>query len=69
MKIVAASVIMALGIGVAGFFAGGRYEIIGSTSNTIIRLDRYTGEVSMCVPGMKGDSCGFILDPPARNSN
>ncbi len=60
------SLIIALGISAAGFFVGGRYTLMPTTTNAVTRLDRFTGEVSMCVPGAKGDGCGFVLDPVPR---
>lgn len=62
MKIVGAALIIALGIAAAGFLAGGRYEFLEDEGNVVVRLDRYTGHVEMCVLGAKQPSCGFILD-------
>lgn len=40
-----------------------RYEIIRGQANDVVRLDRRTGEISMCIPGTGGsDACGFTLD-------
>ncbi len=68
MKLIIASVIMALGFAATGYFIGGRYTIIGSNSNEVTRLDRYTGEIAMCVPGTKS-GCGFMLDASTKNLN
>ncbi len=65
---IGAAAIIAAGLVIGGFLAGGRYEVAASRGNEIARLDRLTGAVSMCVPGTKGDGCGFLLDPPP-NSN
>ena len=62
----ASAVILAFGLIVGGFLAGGRYTVVASGTNAVARLDRYTGAVSMCVPGTKGDACGFILDEQYR---
>lgn len=61
--IIAASII-AIGLAAMGFFIGGRYSMLHIESNTAIRLDRFTGDVLMCVPGAtKGEACGFVWDP------
>lgn len=61
IHVIAASII-ALGLIVAGFLSGGRYTIVASQGNAIARLDRFSGTVTLCVPGAPGDGCGFILD-------
>jgi hypothetical protein len=63
--------IIAIGLIIAGFLAGGRYVIVNSSTNAITRLDRFTGAVSMCVPGAAADGCGFVLDKQStgRSSN
>lgn len=62
--IIAAGII-AGGILIAGFLIGGRYEIVASQSNIIARLDRFSGRVDMCVPGVSrtGENCGIVMDP------
>lgn len=65
MKIIIAAVILALGIADAGFLIGGRYTMLPSSTNAVTRLDRYTGEVSMCVPGTVG-GCGFMMESPKK---
>ncbi len=45
-----AAIIIALGLIVAGFAYGGRYEIQRGPDYMIIRVDKFTGEVSMCGP-------------------
>lgn len=57
------AVIIALGLTIGGFLAGGRYAVVASTGNSIARLDRYTGAVEMCVVGA-AVSCGWTLDHP-----
>ena len=73
MKFIVASVIVAVGIATGGFFVGGRYALMRTDTNAVTRLDRFTGAVSMCVPGASGSGCGFVLQsppkPPARISN
>lgn len=53
------ALIIALGLIIGGYLAGGRYEIVHVGSNELARLDRFTGEVSMCI---NGASCGYVLD-------
>jgi hypothetical protein len=63
------ALILALGLVVGGYLAGGRYEIVSSQGNAVAKLDRVTGEVTMCVVGA---GCGYKLDqtqPHALNSN
>lgn len=57
------AIIIAVAIAAAGFLAGGRYEIVRSDGNSVARLDRFTGEVSMCIPGSPGGACGFVPAP------
>lgn len=67
-----AAVILAVGLIVGGFLAGGRYSMHVIDSQTAIRLDHWTGDISMCVFAVAGseDSCGWKLDsPPTKNSN
>jgi hypothetical protein len=64
MRHIMGAIIIALGIAAAGFLIGGRYTVIPTNTNAVTRLDRYTGEVSMCVPGAKDAACGFVLDAP-----
>lgn len=63
---IVAAAILALGLIVGGFCVGGRYEFILVQGNELARLDRFTGEVSMCVSGAE---CGFKLDRPHQSSN
>lgn len=65
------AIILAIGLIGGGFFAGGRFTVVATQGNTVARLDRFTGAVSMCVVGIGHDSCGFVLDAPpsAKNSN
>ena len=63
MKLLAASAIVAAGLAIAGFFIGGRYTMLPTSTNAVTRLDRFTGAVSMCIPGTK-DGCDFTLDAP-----
>ena len=58
--------IIAAGLIIGGFLAGGRYAIAPSQSNTVARLDRFTGQVSMCVIGAGTDSCDWTVRPPDR---
>ena len=57
------AIIIAIGLIVGGFLAGGRYAIAPSQSNAVARLDRFTGQVSMCVIGAGSDSCGWTIRP------
>ncbi len=57
------ALVIAAGLALGGFLAGGRYTIVRGDSNTVARLDRFTGEVSMCVVGVSGENCGFVIDP------
>jgi hypothetical protein len=59
---ITAAVIISVGLVITGFLIGGRYTIMTTSTNAVTRLDRLTGEVSMCVPGAKGGACGFVLD-------
>jgi hypothetical protein len=70
-SLIAPAAILALGLAVAGFFVGGRYSFAPIRGNEIARLDRFTGEVSMCVLGTGGDGCGYVMEPPtaARDSD
>lgn len=67
-----AAAILAAGLAVGGFLAGGRYSMHVIDRQTAIRLDRWTGDISMCafaVAGSEG-SCGWELaPPPTTNSN
>ena len=65
-----AATIIASAILVAGFLIGGRYEIVASQANVIARLDRFSGKVEMCVPGMSrtGENCGVVMDPVSPDS-
>jgi hypothetical protein len=67
MAIIVQAIIIAMGLIVGGFLAGGRYVIVNSSTNAVARLDRFTGAVSMCVPGT--DGCGFMLDKQQSNQN
>lgn len=40
--------VVALGLVIAGYFAGGRYELLNGGSGTAFVLDRRTGEVRWC---------------------
>lgn len=59
----ASAVILAVGLIVGGFLAGGRYEVVGSRGNEIARLDRFTGDIAMCIPGTDAP-CQWKLDRP-----
>lgn len=63
--------IMALGLVVGGFFAGGRYSMHVIDMQTAIRLDRWTGDISMCALAVEGQqgSCGWELAPPPATAN
>ena len=63
----AASLILALGLVAAGFLAGGRYEIVGGDANTVVRLDRFTGQVTMCIVGSGLNSCGWEVQPASSD--
>lgn len=56
--------IVALGLVVGGFLAGGRYDIAPMDGGAVARLDRFTGKVAMCVPGTRAE-CEWMLDPPS----
>lgn len=60
--------IIAGGLIVGGFLVGGRYAIAPSQSNAVARLDRYTGQVSMCVIGAGADSCGWTVRPQSGSA-
>ena len=51
MKLLGAAAIVAIGLALAGFFIGGRYVLLPTSTNAVTRMDRFTGAVSMCVPG------------------
>lgn len=55
--------IIAVGLIAGGFLAGGRYAIAPSQSNAVARLDRFSGQVTMCVIGAGTDSCGWTVRP------
>ena len=74
--------IIALGLIVSSFLIGGRYTLLhgqGELVNHVIRLDRYTGTMSLCgslgIGNTASVSCGTFteegLDPrmPPQNSN
>jgi hypothetical protein len=65
------AVIIALGLIVGGFLAGGRYSIVAIDNSTVARLDRLTGTVSMCVPGTQAECEWFFenSNSVAQNSN
>ena len=66
IKLIASALIVACGLAAMGYFIGGRYTIIPYTpTNAVSRLDRLTGEVSLCVPGMSAGGCGFVMEKPA----
>lgn len=65
MRLISVALIVAIGLAAGGFLIGGRYEFIATDSNAVVRLDRYFGSVTMCVPGTAGTGCGFIF----QNSN
>lgn len=56
-----AAAILALGLVVAGYLAGGRYELVHVRANELARIDRFTGEVEMCVNGA-AVACGFVVE-------
>lgn len=55
--------IIGIGLIVGGYLAGGRYTLVHTASNAVARLDRLTGEVSMCIVGNGADSCGWTVRP------
>lgn len=66
--------IIAFGLVIGGFLAGGRYEVVAGYGNTTTRLDRWTGEVEMCVADTRSPNCGWIVSrysgtgtPPCRD--
>ena len=59
--------IIAVGLIAGGYLAGGRYALVHTDSNAVARLDRLTGDVSMCIVGNGADSCGWTVRP--RNAN
>lgn len=63
---IASASILAVGLITGGFLVGGRYEIVPSQANTVARLDRFTGNVEMCVVGADVSGCGWVLDGPPR---
>lgn len=63
---IAGASIVAVGLIIGGFLAGGRYEIVPSQANTVARMDRFTGNVEMCVVGAEVSGCGWVLDGPPR---
>ena len=60
---IAAALIIALGLIVGGFLAGGRYSFAATEGGSVARLDRYTGTVAKCIPGTK-EECAWLLDEP-----
>lgn len=63
MRTVLAALAISLGLLGGGIAVGGRYVAVPTGTNAIARMDRFTGEVTMCVVGAAGDACGFVLDP------
>ena len=52
--------IIAIALIVAGYLAGGRYELVHSERNELMRLDRLTGEVTTCRTGAYADPCADL---------
>jgi hypothetical protein len=65
MKMIVSAVIVAISLVATGYVLGGRYMILPTTSNAVTRLDRLTGEVSLCIPGASAAGCGYILEKPS----
>jgi hypothetical protein len=63
MNNIAPAVIIGLALVVAGFLLGGRYSLTATEGGSLARLDRYTGEVTKCIPGTENE-CGWMLDQP-----
>lgn len=61
-----AALIVAAGLVVAGYLIGGRYVFTPNGGNSVIRSDRLTGDVALCMAGTK-DSCEWeITSEPER---
>lgn len=70
MKSIAPATIIAIGLIVCGFLSGGRYTMSLDEQKTAIRLDRWTGEIEMCLVGADvEESCGWVDMPDADGSN
>jgi hypothetical protein len=72
---VVSALIVAVGLIVGGYLAGGRYTIVQMNGQSIARLDRWTGAVKLCLVGMayestKGeDSCAWEYEPPPAGNH
>lgn len=59
---VGAALILAAGLTLGGFLSGGRYQITSVDRQTVARVDRWSGTVSMCAIGSAvTDSCGWVI--------
>lgn len=61
MNNIGPAIIIAIGLAVGGFLAGGRYSLVPTNAGSVARLDRYTGAVVKCIPGTRSE-CDWMLD-------
>lgn len=71
-----AAAIIAVGLIVGGFLAGGRYEMASSGGNSVTRLDRWTGQIEACITDSADPAsrCGYVQSgnayaPPCRDGS
>jgi hypothetical protein len=66
---ITSAIIIALGLVVGGFLAGGRYSIVRSEGDTVARVDKLTGDISLCVLGSQPPSCDWVFDASRSKSS
>jgi hypothetical protein len=63
----ASSAILAIGLIVAAYLAGGRYTMLNLGDGEVARLDRFTGDMVRCIPDTPG--CGWEIITPANSTS
>ena len=53
---------LGLGFALAGFLAGGRYELVAVNGGVVARLDRLTGDTRICRVQL-GQACNWVIAP------
>lgn len=57
------AVMLGLGFALAGFLAGGRFELVAVNGGVVARLDRLTGDTRVCRVQL-GQACNWALASP-----
>lgn len=56
------AIMLGLGFALAGFLAGGRYELVAVNGGVVARLDRLTGDTRVCRVQL-GQTCNWSIAP------